>query len=291
MKRRFVYRRFAAAVAFATSGSFFFAGCVSEERKEIARANVLYNQGAKDPAKLEESLRLYRRITEKNPGSIEAQLAFGQVLFDLGCYDHALLRFDAALAAQAESPPALVGRGAALMFLKRWDDAATTYRRLLVLDKENLNYANNLGKAVYFKGDYGAAETTFNKVLAAKKDDRTARFFLGEIALKKGDTAAAAREFERLNELEPGRFFGPYGLAKVALASGKVDEAIDKLRLAFSRGIEDVAGVREDPAMSKLLDDDRVKKLIAEAANKRGAITNREFRAAPVCEVVLPRAR
>lgn len=278
------------AVAIATANVILLVACVSEERKEIARANVLYNQGAKDPQKLEESLRLYRRITERTPGSIEAQLAFAQVLFDLGCYDRALARFDVALTLQQESPPALVGRGAALMFMKRWDDAVATYRRLLVIDKENLNYANSLGKAVYYKGDYVAAETTFNKVVAGEKDDRTARYFLAEIALKKKDFATAVREFERLNELEPTRFYGPYGLAKVALATGKTDDAVEKLRTAFSRGIEDVAGVREDPALSPLLGDDRVKKLIAEAANKRGAITNREFRAAPVCDVVLPRA-
>ena len=108
MKRSFVLRNMCGALVVAMSGAALYAGCVSEERKEIARANVLYNQGAKDPAKLEESLRLYRRITEKNPGSVEALLAFGQVLFDLGCHDRALSQFDAALAAQAESPPASV---------------------------------------------------------------------------------------------------------------------------------------------------------------------------------------
>ncbi len=106
-------------------------------RVVLAKACRLTDEADRAVSVLKEGL-------EKTPADFDLLFELGMVRLRKGEYEEALAAFDAAAAADPKSAEAQYRRGAALAFLKRFDDASKAYARAAILDPTNRQYLKNL---------------------------------------------------------------------------------------------------------------------------------------------------
>jgi tetratricopeptide (TPR) repeat protein len=164
-------------------------------RVVLAKACRLTDDADRAVGVLEEGLA-------KSPADFDLLFEMGMVRLRKGEYDAALAAFDGAAAADPKSAEAQYRRGAALVFLKRTEDACKAYAKATVLDTGNRMYLKTLaqfakdGTVGYLrailkeKPDYAWAHAYLAYYLAYAKDDA------GAIAESKAATALAPEDVD-----------------------------------------------------------------------------------------------
>ncbi|GLZ29559.1 hypothetical protein Lesp02_17490 [Lentzea sp. NBRC 105346] len=225
---------------------------------------------------LEEARRVLTRAPQR--GQVLAELS--GVAGALGDYDTALAAADAV---RTEAPglraAALHGRGAALRFLGRVDEAREAYGQALeILRAHDEPVAlgtvlNNSAWAEIEWGDRAAAVALLDEGLAVLRDQDVPRKLAvmlhtaGTLALERGDDDAAQALFAESLELDrtnPNQV--PYSIEGLALVAARRGHDAWAARLAASAaGIRERAGQVNEPGWQQQLDAALDAELIASA--------------------------
>ncbi len=128
---------------------------------------------------------------------------------------------------------------------RRWQEAATLFGKLVILEPRNAEAYNNLGVSLKKIGQREKAHEQYKKALAIRADYPEATNNLGVLYLSEGKLADALNQFRRATELKP-EYPEPYfHRAMIEEAWGKTEES----RRDYQRYLELAKGV--DPTLEK----------------------------------------
>lgn len=220
--------------------------------------------------RFEKSPRDFISATRLGISEIELARATG----DITAYLAASVALDGALAAYPDYGPARDYRGVVLVALHRFADARENAKRILVTNPDDLTALATLGDASLELGDLEAARDAFGRlgaiddsaaasvrighlafiegrtddaVRAAREAVKAAiaedtggsalawyRYQLGDTLIATGDRAGAAQAYADASAADPRSHLAHWGLARVAAADGRLDEAIAQLDSAIA---------------------------------------------------------
>ena len=129
------------------------------------------------------------RALEVSDGTPEVCNLVGTVLLEAGGPDAALELFESAAREQPDEPQGHAGRGLALHWLARPEEAEDAYRRALEIEPRYPLALKHLGVLLQERGQLDAAAECFEKLLQANRDDDVARHML---AATSGETTPGA---------------------------------------------------------------------------------------------------
>ena len=143
------------------------------------------------------------------------------------------LRFaDEATAFDGSNPQVAAIRGDALVELGRYDEAFTAYQRAVEL-APGLGSYTRAAYALDLQGDVTGAARSLQLALGeafTPQDLAFADFSLGELAWNRGDLEGARQHYTRAAGADPEAVGPKAGLARVAAATGAVDDAVARWR-------------------------------------------------------------
>jgi tetratricopeptide (TPR) repeat protein len=210
---------------------------------------------------------LWRTTLAKNPKATMAQINLGNLLYQQGRPNEAVVLFEEALELQPGSVDAHSNLGAALLNLGRVDEAIAHLRRAVEIQPTAANAHNNLGNALIQKGQVnealiefqravelgpGVAGAHYNLGTALLQADRARDSIaplqaeltlqpnsgevcasLGEALLQVGQVEAGIELLQKAIELKPDLASAHHYLGNALLQKGLVDEADGQFRLAL----------------------------------------------------------
>jgi Tfp pilus assembly protein PilF len=232
-------------------------GCSSEGAKHKAAGNVLFKQGD-----VEGALREYRAAVDAQPKDANAHTLYGNALFEKARYDEAKKEYETALEYDGKARAALEGLALIELRQGRPAEAQKQYERMLAAEPRDGEAHAALGKLLYAHGDLDGAERHLREALVHTQNDPSSLYTLGLVLAKKKELEQANAIFDRLEQLAPNKAWAPYGRAVAAAETGRDDEALKQLALAFARGIDDRTQVERDPSFEKLRSNPRFMELV-----------------------------
>jgi TolA-binding protein len=154
----------------------------------------------------QEAERLYLAVAAKvgSPLADDAQFHLGALQYATGKYGEAIETFQAFETRLGQSPwkpNARLGRGWALLKLRRWDEAQAVLESIASDPKVGIEARYWLGLAQKAKQQWAAAAQTLLAAAAAAADHElipAIRFQAGDAMLRAGDPAGAAEQFDRV---------------------------------------------------------------------------------------------
>ncbi len=161
--------------------------------------------------------REFAAAVARSPELYPARAGEGYVAMARRDHDLALLTFDAALRDAASYVPALVGRGQALLELKRDADAIAAFeaalaadpslttlgRRIEVLRFRNVQEMIEGARTAAAAGRLEDARVAYGRAIAASPESPFLHRERGTVERKLGDVDAALAAFRRASELDP----------------------------------------------------------------------------------------
>ena len=147
------------------------------------------------------------KAIEKDPQSLFLKQGLMEVLVEKGHLEEALKESSSLLAQDPDNERTLLSRGAILLQLQRFDEAAAVYETVLKNTPEESAAYFLLGEAYQKAAKPENAMGVYARFLKAHPNDpdaASAWFLLGKIAFGQGDFALAAKAFEETLLLKPG---------------------------------------------------------------------------------------
>ena len=125
----------------------------------------------------------------------------------------------------------LLGKGNALMGLKRIDEAKEIFEKVLMIEPDNEYALVELGMVLYNKQEDTRAEELFKQALKINRASYSCPYEgLGLLYLRAGKTRDAEANFEKAIQVNPSIEYKKYnGLAKIYLKEGRYKEAKELL--------------------------------------------------------------
>ena len=217
-------------------------GDVAEGMRLIARAHDL----APEDAGIEQSLASlhfrsgdydaahtgYERALSLDPNLAAAHSGIGQIALLRGEIPRAEQHFRIALRA-GEDAQALAGLGAALLERGDTDAALRHLTRAADLAPEDPIIQMHLGHAFARRGTHAFAEQAFANALRLRPDLHQVRPLLGELLLKSGRSREAEPHYRALLAEPAFAVAGHIGLADVARAENRLEDAVAGYRSAL----------------------------------------------------------
>lgn len=195
---------------------------VAEPLGQMLHAAVdLHRQGRRKEAET-----LYRRILKRQPKQPDALHLLGQLEHGRGRLNEALDLFSRAVAARPNAVFCL-SRGAVLLDLQRWDEAADALRRAITLDPKRADAHNALGYALLTTGARDAAIAAFERALALQPAYPEALNNLGSTLRAAGRLEEAESALQRSVTLRPGYGAALANLGLVLQECGRYADALD----------------------------------------------------------------
>lgn len=142
--------------------------------------------------------------------STVAQLAAGWYDLQSDRPNAALRHFDGLLDRQSSNAPAWAGKASALITLKRFDDAADAYARLVALAPEDIHARYNLGVLLTRLARYGEAAAAFREVLCRDPRHAQSLYNLARLAQRDGrlnEARYAWEDYTRLRQNDADAWF------------------------------------------------------------------------------------
>ena len=186
-----------------------------ERDKEIAEKTRLLGEAYFREQKHQDALREFLKAEELYSNDHFLQDDLGRVYLALGKYDLAIRHFQKALEIKEDYTPARNNLGNAYAVKKEWDKAIEQYQ----IAANSLLYATpyyplaNIGFVYYQQKKYDLAETYYKKALKAKRDYVGALHGLGRTYLATGRVDEAIEKLEKAIELAPEGAFVHFDLA------------------------------------------------------------------------------
>jgi len=178
--------------------------------------NVLYQKGQRDEAMLQNEKAL-----EINPNLPEAQNCLGNILLDKGRVDEAMSHYQMALKADPNSVPAYNNLAAILLQKGRVDEAIVLYQKALKIKPNMAELRFGLGNALSQKGQMDEAIAQYEKALEIKPDYAEAHTNLGIAFVNLGQIDQAITQFQDVVRLNPQDADAQTNLAKTQAMAGQ----------------------------------------------------------------------
>ncbi|MEQ8344032.1 MAG: tetratricopeptide repeat protein [Sneathiellaceae bacterium] len=179
----------------------------------------------------EEAMEVYRRVLALDPENFEAMAGIGDLLLSRGRPGDAIMAYGGALRARPEgSVEVFINRGSALIQANDLEAAATSFRRALDLEPDNITALNNLGSAYAQSGQPGEALELFRRAQRVAPD-HPAGHFNAALALAAQDPAGNAEEviaaYRAAIACDPKFAPACLNLAQCLAARGETAEALE----------------------------------------------------------------
>lgn len=191
-----------------------------------------------DPAFTDLAGRAFDRADEITPDAPGTLLARGTLALSLHDFGRALDLGREAVEANAFSDEALGVRVDAQVELGHYDDAAESLQQMLDVNP-GLPALSRTSYLRELNGDLdGAVQAMQQAVIASSAssfDVATVQALLGKLHFTRGDLDAAETAYQRAEEALPGGVDAAMGRARLAVAEGDLDEAIDQLAPVVER--------------------------------------------------------
>jgi tetratricopeptide (TPR) repeat protein len=205
-----------------------------------------------DARKYEEALALYRKATQKGPDARD-RLSISRLCLKLGRWDEAeeeLRKIDRNKLSSLEVLQARIN-----LILAKWkkgdlDDAIRRAEALYAEEKVTLTYAT-LG---YLYIERALAKKDWKKAIAFNKEAMDYNGSNGEIQdnyaqalLESGDWEGALAAYEAMAKQKVPPTFGEwrYHFGQALAKAGRLDEALEQMRLALARGYSALSALDE----------------------------------------------
>ena len=201
----------------------------------LALANVFQTANMRD-----EAGTLLFETTEAFPGSIEARIELGNVRFESGRFEEALLEFQRAgqLAEGTDFDTDEGRENRALIHLRigymhlnliQFDDALKAFRNALALRPDNVEVHLALGKLYLRRSRLEEALGAYHTVLAQDPRNPSAHEGIAEASLRLGRFSESIAAAEMAIEIDPERLGSHYQRATALIRSGREEEALAAL--------------------------------------------------------------
>jgi len=221
---------------------------------EVQVARVTY-----DPSSYPRAEEALRRALALDRTNVDAMLGMGALSLSRHAFDEALRWGRLAVAANPYDADAYGVLGDAQLELGQYRRAFRTFQRMVDTEPNLASYAR-VSYALELQGDVPGAARAMEAALDAAgtpADAAWAGFQLGELRFNAGDVAAATGAYRRALGSAPDHVPSLAGLARVAWARGRIDEAIALYERVIERypapefvvaivDLETVAGRTED---------------------------------------------
>jgi tetratricopeptide (TPR) repeat protein len=144
-----------------------------------------------------------RQAAEADPKSAEAHAVLGEAALALGANADAEKEFTAAILLETGNARAELGLGIVAERQKKWNTAASHYRRALDFDSKSVPAARGLGRSMGELGDKSAARIAFGRAIEIDPAAADARNDYGVFLYRTDDLDRAIEELMEAVRLDP----------------------------------------------------------------------------------------
>jgi Flp pilus assembly protein TadD len=132
-----------------------------------------------------------------------AHNSLGNVLFQKGRVDEAIVQFQQVLKIKPDYIDAHLNLGNALLQKGSMDEAIVQYEQVLQIKPDDALAHSNLGAALYQKGNLDGAIAQYRQALQSDSNSTLARINLANALLQKGTLAEAVTQIQKLSQINP----------------------------------------------------------------------------------------
>jgi protein O-mannosyl-transferase len=186
----------------------------------------------------QDSFTLYSHAIRHYPESRAALHNLGMEYLKAGMPEEALTQFALAQSVK-DDPRTRVSRAAALVSLKKYDEARSSYLSVIGSDRDEPDAYYGLGNIEYRLGRYREAIPYYRKALEAKPDYTNALNNLGGVYIALEDWRNAIQVLEESVRIRPGFPESHYNLGGAYEADGRYADAERSYRAAVDLDPED----------------------------------------------------
>lgn len=224
----------------------------------IARSAILFDHDWN----FAESEKSLRRGLELSPSYAFGHQWHAEFLAATGRLEEALQAIDRSLELDPFALSGNLVRGQILMYLRRYDDAASQFRKLAEIDSRFLAAYAHLTRVYRLQGrsdDWFAAYYKWLSLLGEKPEELE-RY---SNAYRQGGMTATLRLRLQMLIANAERIYGaPYAIARVYAVLGEKDEAFQWLARAAQQRDDFVTHITVDPELDSLRSDERFQRLL-----------------------------
>jgi putative glycosyltransferase (TIGR04372 family) len=181
----------------------------------------------------------YRRALALQPAAREAHLALGQVLCRLaeaeGDWQQAILWYEKAITLEPENSDLHLGLAMALSGVKRYEEAARSFRQAIALRPDAAEAHVGLGVCLIHLGRRDEAPAHFRQALRVNPGTYTAHYWLGAILAFQDKPEDALASLSQAITLNPDMLTPHWSLVEALTQAGRLDEAIGACERACRR--------------------------------------------------------
>lgn len=184
-------------------------------------AEILYEKGD-----LEGSYTYFKRITETQPASEHARIAYinmGNIMDESQRYDEAIQSYQKALAINPKDEDALYNLGLSFNGAGKPELAIEAWKSASSLNPRNPKPLVAIADYYYRNKYYDMASDEYQRILRRWPDLQDAHFNLGAIYYKRNLVDYAQAEFEKVVELNDRNDFGRKALVNLSLLTARKD--------------------------------------------------------------------
>lgn len=153
-------------------------------------------------------------------------------------YAGAIEEFKAVLKKKPGYPGVYYNLGYCYMSMARYSEAVKSYREALKAQPGHFGAQLNIGYSYLMLGDLSNAEKELAEAMRLRPENGLPRFYLGQVYSLAGKYDDATLQYQKAKELEPGLMI-EIAMGDNYLKAGKIDQAIEALRIAVMRSPND----------------------------------------------------
>ena len=222
---------------------------------------------------LGEAFRWMQQSVKLNPADAQHYFALGTVYNTLGENTRALEYFDKALDIQPDFEYAHFGKVNVFMVGGKHQEAQQESEAFLKLTPEGFTSLQVAGESRFFAEDFAQAVSFLEK--AARYDSTRVGSLMAFAYHQLGDEPVARRwgafverTIAPLRALGSELFHLPYSLARLRMAQGRPDDAVQLLEEAVDKGFRWYDYLKSDPSFGSLRDDQRFQRILDDLASR-----------------------
>ena len=204
----------------------------------------------------------YRKALALSPSYAIAHHWYGGYLMLMGRFDEAIEHRNEAARLDPLSPQLHAARGSPYLLSRRYSEAIKAYRRALALDPKLARVHLSIASALLHSGDAKGALAEIEQARALAGDTPDAKADLAYACARAGRQSEARAILRDLKRSARRQYVDPYEFARIEIALGDQDAALDDLERAFLMRSNLMMNLKVDPALDPIRDTPRFKDLM-----------------------------
>ncbi len=209
-----------------------------------------------------EAEREYRKAIELAPSYAIAHHWYGGFLMLMGRFDEAIEQRTMAAKLDPLSPQIHAARGSPFLLSRRYPEAIDAYLKALALDPRLARVRLSLASAYLYNGDVKTALQEIEQARTLLGDAPDAKADLAYAYAHAGRTADAESILRDLKRTARRQYVDPYDFARIEIALGKHDDALEDLEMAYQMRSNLMMNLKVDPALDPLRRTPRFQELM-----------------------------